>query len=273
MPSYATIMVHVDADRNSDRRVRLAAGLARRFHCALIGVAGWSLRPAFALDDPNNTGRNDQEREVMAALLDETERKFRSSAGQVEHIEWRGVLDYVIDLVPREARAADLIVIGREHVPGDLFYSLDPGVMTLRAGRPVLVVPETADSLQAQSVVVAWKDTREARRAVRDALPFLQEAQSVTVAEIGEAGVHPANQEHLDDVATYLRRHNIVATARTYPHGQDPVGVELVRIAKDQKADLIVAGAYGHSRLGEWIFGGVTRDLLSASSLCCLFSH
>jgi len=268
-----TVMVHVDAERNSDRRVRLAAGVARRFHCALIGVAGWSLRPAFALDDPNNAGRNDQEREVMTALLEEAGRKFRSGAGQVEHIEWRGCLDYAVDLVPREARAADLIVIGREHVPGDLFFSLDPGVTILRAGRPVLVVPEAVHSLRAQSVVVAWKDTREARRAVGDAIPFLQEAQNVIVAEIGEPEVRPATQTHVDDVANYLRRHNIVATAKAYPHAQDPVATELVRIAKDQKADLIVAGAYGHSRLGEWIFGGVTRDLLSASPLCCLFSH
>jgi nucleotide-binding universal stress UspA family protein len=271
--TYAVIMVHVDADRNCDRRVRLAADVANRFRSGLIGVAGWSLQPAFALDDPDNAERGDHERQLMVAALAEAGKTFRNSAKQTTSIEWRGVLEYVADLVPREARAADLIVIGRERVPGDLFYSLDPGVMILRAGRPVLVAPKALDSLSARRVVVAWRDTREARRAVRDALPFLQQAEKVIVAEISEAGMNPASQEQVDDVANHLRRHTVVATANVYPHRNDAVASELVRIAKEEDADLIVAGAYGHSRLGEWVFGGVTRDLLSASPLCCLFSH
>jgi nucleotide-binding universal stress UspA family protein len=271
MTPYAVVMVHVDTDRNSDKRVRLAADLAGRFHSALIGVAGWSLRPAFALDDPNNSGQNDHEQQIMVALLEEAGRKFRSCANRLTQIEWRGALDYVADLLPREARAADLIVIGREHLPGDLFYSLDPAVMILRAGRPVLVVPEAIESLNAHRIVVAWKDTREARRAVRDALPILQKAQEV--AEIHEAGADLGSRKRLNDVVNYLRRHKVVATAKADLHAKDSVAAELVRIAKDKKADLIVAGAYGHSRLGEWFLGGVTRDLLTVSSLCCMFSH
>ena len=271
--SYAAVMVHVDAERNCDQRVRLAAGVANRFRSALIGVAGWSLQPAFALDDPDNVEGGDHERQLMVAALAEAGKTFRNGAKQATSVEWRGVLEYVADLVPREARAADLIVIGREHVRGDSFYSLDPGVMILRAGRPVLVVPKTLDLLGADRIVVAWRDTREARRAVRDALPFLRRAKKVIVAEIGETGINPARQTQADDVAEYLRRHTVVATANVYPRGKEAVASELVRIAKGENAYLIVAGAYGHNRLGEWIFGGVTRDLLSASPLCCMFSH
>jgi hypothetical protein len=86
------------------------------------------------------------------------------------------------ELLLREARAADLLVIGRRHSRDDA----DPGVILLRSGRPVLLVPDTIAALPLRRVVVGWKDTRDCRRAVRDALPFLQQAKEVLLVEIGE---------------------------------------------------------------------------------------
>jgi nucleotide-binding universal stress UspA family protein len=271
---YAALMVHFDATPKAASRLRLAADLADRFQAALIGVAGRSYLPSFLADgDIAADERNDAERHEMMNLLAEMEKKFRTAVRHINHVEWRGKLDYANDLVPRDARAADLIVIGRKRDPDDLYYTLDPGLTILRAGRPVLVVPNGIDALAARRVVVAWKDTREARRAVRDALPFLREAEEVTIAEVCEFGTETQSQSRITDVTDYLLRHKVIVAAKSTLHTNQSIANELLRLAKDERADLIVAGGYGHSRLGEWIFGGVTRDLLASSAICCLFSH
>jgi nucleotide-binding universal stress UspA family protein len=274
MMSFAVLMVHLDGTPNSGRRARLAADLADRFQSALIGIAGRSYLPSFLADGPAaEAGQNNAERQEMMKLLAHVEKTFRAAAQQVRQVEWRGIFDYTNNIVPLEARAADLVIVGRKQTPGDLYFALDPGMTILRAGRPVLVVPEELDSLAARRVVVAWKDTRESRRAVHDALPFLRDAKEVMIVEVGEHGTEMQSQKHIDDVADHLLRHKVVVGAKAYLHTERSAAGELLRFAKDEKADLIVAGGYGHARLNEWIFGGATRDLLADSPMCCLFSH
>jgi nucleotide-binding universal stress UspA family protein len=174
--------------------------------------------------------------------------------------------------VSREARAADLVIVGARHAAGNVHDLADPGMILLRAGRPLLVVPDVVAPPQLRRIVVAWKETRECRRAVRDALPFLQLANEVLVLGIDEAQPETAKQ-HLSDVAAYLRRHGVVAVREVWRQPRGPVAAELLHLVRDEDADLIVAGGYGHSRLGEWIFGGVTHELLASSPVCCLLSH
>ena len=143
----------------------------------------------------------------------------------------------------------------------------------MRAGRPILVVPDIAHPLALRRVVIAWKDTRECRRAVRDALPFLQRAKEVVILELGEDGSESAARKALADVGCYLVRHQVVVADEIWRRARGPVATELLCFVQDEKADLIVAGGYGHSRLGEWIFGGVTHELLAGSPVCCLLSH
>jgi nucleotide-binding universal stress UspA family protein len=272
--SYAALMVHFDAGPSSQRRLKLAIDLANRFEAALIGVAGRSYLPAFIANNGTAADeRNDGERREMTHLLAEIEKKFRAAAKQVTQVEWRGRLEYANDLVPREARAADLVVIGHKQDARDLYYALDPAVIIVRVGRPILVVPDNVDSLAARRVVVAWKDTRESRRAVRDALPFLQAAKEVKIVEVSEQGTEAQSRQRIDDVADYLLRHGVAMAGKAYLHTERSAASELLRFVKDEQADLIVAGGYGHTRLGEWMFGGVTRDLLAGSPVCCLFSH
>ena len=121
--------------------------------------------------------------------------------------------------------------------------------------------------------MIAWKDTRECRRAVRDALPLLQRAGQVLIAQIGEDGSEPAAKRALSDVTEYLVCHRVIVAAEIRQRSKGPAGTLLLQLAKDEGADLIVAGGYGHSRMGEWIFGGVTHALLAASPVCCLLSH
>jgi nucleotide-binding universal stress UspA family protein len=176
-------------------------------------------------------------------------------------------------LLRAKARAADLVIIGRKQDPRDLYYSLDPGITILRAGRPVMLVPEKIDLLEARRIMVAWKDTREARRAVRDALPFLKRAKETVIVTVCEHATETEAKQHIDDVENYLLRHKVIVGAKAFLSAEQSIATELLRFAENERADLIVSGGYGHSRLGEWALGGVTRELLSESPICCLFSH
>jgi nucleotide-binding universal stress UspA family protein len=272
--SFAAMMVHVDVAEPRDGRIRLAAGLSARFHSTLIGATAWELTPPLmyggVVVDTEPTSGLLQE---MSDQLAQVGKHFGMVVGPGQPTEWRAAIDSPTEFLVRGARAADLIIIGRERPPGDLYRTLDPGATILRAGRPVLVVPNGMDSLKAERVVVGWKDTREARRALRDSLPLLREAVSVAVVEILPRGDEKPAQTHIDDVAQYLARHHIAATIRQPEHAAGSVAGELIRVAQKIDADLIVAGGYGRSRLGEWIFGGVTQGLLAASPVCCLLSH
>ena len=272
--SYAALMVHVGAGRIDGRRIRLAVDLANRFHARLIGIAGRTYLPPFLAEDPApDAERNDGERREMMDVLADMGKKFHAAAQHIEHVEWRGIPDDANSIVAREARAADLVIIGRKQDPRDLYYSLDPAITILRAGRPVLFVPDEIDSLEARRIVVAWKDSREARRAVRDALPFLNRAKEATIVTVCEHGTETQAIKHIEDVENYLARHKVIVGEKAFLHTEQSIATELLRFAKEEKADLIVAGGYGHSRLGEWALGGVTRELLWESPLCCLLSH
>ena len=267
--SFSTMMVHVDIERDCEPRVQVALALADRFHATLIGVAGCALWPAFMAGDVGLTESSQYDLQKVTARFDERGKAFRAQGRSLERIEWRSALEPPGELLLREARAADLLVIGRRRSEDDA----DPGVIVLRAGRPVLLVPDTIAALPLRRVVVAWKHTRECRRAVRDALPFLQQAKEVLLVEIGEDESQSRAKKNLADVAAYLVRHRVIVAAEVWRRPRGPAAAELLHVVKEEKADLIVAGGYGHSRLGEWIFGGVTRELLAASPVCCMLSH
>jgi nucleotide-binding universal stress UspA family protein len=273
--SYRTLLVHVDVDGEIDGRVRLAAGLADRFHSLLIGAASWMARPAFVVEavvlDPEPTEEGYEE---MRAVLGRRGKEFRACVGVARtQVEWRSSLDFPTEFIAREARAADLVIIGRDRKSYDPFRSTDAGALILRTGRPVLVVPPAIQSLAAKRVVIAWKDTREARRAVQDALPFLQVAKEVIIMEVIETGRVKDTMHRLKDVANYLSRHGVTAVAKWVRPIEGTASGALFRVIEEQSVDLIVSGAYGHTRLGEWIFGGMSQDLLTQSPVCCLLSH
>jgi nucleotide-binding universal stress UspA family protein len=271
--SYASLMVHVDVDANVDGRIGIAAELAERFRAHLIGIGGRAPMAVFPPDKPRNDKvPSDPHLRDMKALLDRKGQEFLAAVAKLNgRAEWRSELDFPTELVAREARAADLVIIGSKPTQ-DPFSALDPGTLLLRAGRPVLVVPEKVASLSLRHVAIAWKDAREARRAVLDALPFLQQAETVMIVEVIESG-REQTLHGVKDVASYLARHGVKTIAERLRPAEVSAADSLLRFIEDENIGLIVAGAYGHSRLGEWAFGGVTRDFLAESPICCLCSH
>jgi nucleotide-binding universal stress UspA family protein len=121
--------------------------------------------------------------------------------------------------------------------------------------------------------VVGWKDTREARHAVRDALPLFARAQQVTIVEICTSDEQDATQRRVRDVANYLQQHGVKCLTGVRVHTAGSDARQLIHVAKKKSADLIVTGAYGRSRLGEWIFGGMTRGLLDEAAFCLMMSR
>ena len=271
--SYATIMVYVEADSMPRERVRLSAQLASKFNATLIVVSARAIRPPILVGGIGVAALPDGIPDIEARLAEKAKWLQLVVGADRPKLSWRPAVDFPVDALAREARSADLVVIGPMLVPGDAYGSLDPGEAILRLGRPALFVPGDVAVLQAEHVVIAWRDVREARRAVQDALPLLHEASRVTIAEICKPGDEERAQARLGDVASYLARHRINGGPRVILHREGSGAAQLIKLAQEDGADLLVTGAYGHSRLGEWIFGGVTRDLLASSPICCLMSH
>jgi nucleotide-binding universal stress UspA family protein len=271
--AYPTVMVHVDFDTAMEARVHLAADVADRFESILIGIAACARHPPLARGGvaipPLLTQDNVDE---LKMALDQQEDRFRSIAGKgSRQLGWRSAIDLPSEFVAREACAADLVIIGRA-LAGDPYRFLDPGALVLRVGRPVLMVPRGLDRLHVERVAVAWKDTREARRALFDSLPFLHDAEKIFLVAVCAEHEAETAQHGVSNAMNYLSRHRITTATGLMPQAVN-ITEELLRVVHMERIDLLVAGAYGHSRLGEWVFGGVTRDLLRECPVCCLFSH
>lgn len=150
------------------------------------------------------------------------------------------------------------------------------GRLLMECGSPVLMVPPGSPSanLPPRRVVIGWKPTREAIRAVHDALPFLQVAEKVDLLIVDPTTGERELQVQLgNDLAAHLSHHGVRAEVVTAHAGEETVGTTLIKHAARIDADLIVVGGYGHSRLREWVFGGVTHELLGRSVKPVLFSH
>lgn len=272
--TYASILVHAEPGVLATRRVEAAAKLARRLGARLIGLGAEAMESVPAADPFGGYATAQwisAAQEQIGIDLKNAETAFRRDAAGVD-LEWRSVQDYPDRALCRAARAADLIVVSpKRQAPGA--RAADPADVVMASGRPVLIVPDGDAVLDDVCVVVAWKDTREARRAVADAMPFLLRAKDVIIQAICDNADQEAARFQVEDVAAALRRHGVAARAAVAQATKDTVGNELLKIAGAANATLIVAGAYGHSRMAEWVFGGVTDDLMHAPATFVLMSH
>jgi nucleotide-binding universal stress UspA family protein len=274
--AYASIMVALDLGIEAENRVKLAAQLANRFGSQLIGVGAQGIvEPTYTFEGSIELDPRILEAQVKQATDDlvNAESVFRRAAGIRNKIEWRKSFTPPEAFICEQARAADLIVIGRRGANDPITDSMrvDPGDVIMEVGRPVLVVPPEVTFLQADHIVIGWKDTGEARRAVWDSLSLLTRAQKVAIVAVAT----DPRGESTADVARHLQRHGVTCDKliRTGKAKEEDAAEEIIKVATEEHADLIVCGGYGHSRLREWIFGGVTRHLLRSSQFACLMSH
>lgn len=274
--SYATVMVRLELGKTNAGVLNAAGALAERFRSAVVGTAASQAlqipygEPYYAVE-VTELVRGQFQKEARDA-----EAEFRAVLGpRVEDLAWRSseTVEPLCEFFAREARSADLIVTAMDST--SLFngtHHFNVSDLVMRGGRPVVLVPPAAEQLKFDRVLVGWKDAREARRAIADSLPLLQAARHVVVVEVTPAERLAETREHLGEVATWLGRHGVQAETIASPGEGSDVG-SLARIAAEQSADIVVAGAYGHSRLREWVLGGVTYDLLIGSPRFALLSH
>ncbi len=254
--TYKTILVQLSYAGSPQAQLTLANALAEKFDAKLIGVAAHPLPLAVQADGSGLLVQ--QAVDGIDERLRELRDAFMSAVDADRVVDWRSFVDSPVRALAMEARAADLILA--DVMPNSAGSSEDPSGVVLSAGRPVLMASPGATRVDAEKVMIGWKDTKESRRAVRDALPFLQAAKSVSVVTITDEA--SSDSASATDVAGWLGRHGIKADAMAADSRELIAGERLVELVQEQGADLLVTGAYGHSRFMEWAFGGVTQELL-----------
>jgi nucleotide-binding universal stress UspA family protein len=244
------------------------------FGASVIGVSALAVPPPVVAEGVVIEAATAEDVKRMKATLAAKEDWFRNVVGLPrEKTEWRWDIDDPTQFLVNEARAADLIVIKSGPTSADQYRSIGPAEAILRMGRPTILVPGHVSELKADRIVVGWKDTREARIAVLHALPFFANASEVTIIELCRSHEQDLARRRVHDVAKYLLQRGVNCRTDVRVHTSDTDTSHLLHLAKEARADLIVTGAYGHSRLGEWMFGGMTRGLLKDAQCCLLMSH
>ena len=277
--SYKTIVVHLDAAARRAERLEIACTLAAGFDAHLVGLFALAALPVpFAFGGTAGTVLASEERWRTEAAAQAKQDFERAVARHGVKAEWREAPEDAVAAVRLSARYADLVVVGQDDGEASLrearIAERFAEEVVLTAGRPVLLVPYVGRfSSVGSRVLVAWNAGQDAARALSDALPLLQRARSVEVVAFDpESSATGHGPRPGAGIALYLARHGVKATA-AQQHASIDVGNQILSRAADSDADLIVMGAYGHSRAREIVLGGATRTVLESMTVPVLMSH
>lgn len=275
---YKTLLVPVDGRARSARSLEAAGKLAAQWDAHVVGlfVQPPNQIPAHARAEGSAVVLEEAHAKAVAEMTTRARARFDEGvkAAGIGRAEWRVGRGDPAAVMALHARYADLVLVNQTDPQDDSRTGFADTIL-LSVGRPVLVLPYAgAAAVKADNILVCWDAGREAARAVTDALPLLQRAKRVTVLSVdGRATAGGHGEQPGADIALYLSRHGVKAeAARTTSGGIDPGSVILSR-AFDYGSDLIVMGAYGHSRVREILLGGATRTILQQMTVPVLMSH
>jgi nucleotide-binding universal stress UspA family protein len=274
---YKTILIYLNDRRRAERMLEPAVFLARRYNAHLIGLHVYPSVISPPIPSPVS-------RHVAGTIL-EFERAESDAIGAIFAAmtanqpfvsEWRAVKAPLFEMptvVMDHARATDLIVAGQADPSWNFSLTMDfPERLALESGRPVLVVPNAGQHQEfGRSAFIAWKPTREAARATFDALPLLKGAEQVHILEVKQSADTPAIPDTSIEAA--LGRHGIKSILRNTVAPDSRVGDEILSKLAEKGADLLIMGAYGHSRVREYVLGGATRHIARHVAVPTLWSH
>jgi nucleotide-binding universal stress UspA family protein len=273
------LLVHVDDTKGCESRLHAAVQMARTHQAHLTGL--YVIPPVenflmYAVEPLSESYRERMQKPLLERR--DAARAMFDAATDDEEIaaEWRDTEGGMARSLNTSARYADLIIVGQNN-PDDPADKTEGVVsrLVLGSGRPCLVIPYIgAQETLGKHVLVAWNAGREAVRAVNDALPILQAAESVSVLAVdppsGKRGEGPIPSA---DICHHLARHGVHAEAASSVVKDIEIGSFLLSHAADRGVDMIVMGAYGHSRLSEMMLGGVTRSMLQHMTVPVFMSH
>lgn len=274
------LLLSLDSDEDASIRYDLAIQLARAHDAHLTGLYVRNAQAAGGLPGGASAEFGEQLRRAIAAQRagqDQAQAEAVSRFGDAasaagiafdQHAEddfgGAGAVPHLV----RYARAADLVILGKDgHNGRDIAHDV-----LFSSGVPVIVVPAIRQARVGRHVMIAWNGSREAARAVKDALPILERATEITIlcVDMSERG---RNIQPGEDLAGHLRHHGIQPTVDNIARNGQSVGDAIVSRMTDAGADLLVMGAWGHSRLREFVLGGVTRSILGQATAPVLMSH
>ncbi len=270
------ILVYVDGSRETPATVAAACSLTRDHDAHLTGLAVDRPPeiPGYATIEipPSALEIIQSQRKETAAKAREVFEKAVAAAGLTSRSRWSLAKGMPLESLSLRSRYADLVIVSQGNPEAQHGSSEDMvDDLILVSGRPVLVIPYIgAPDRFGKKVLVAWNASREAARAVADAMPILESADSVEVFAVEPNGIGDAPGA---DIAEHLARHGIKATANRTAGLDIDVGDVLLNQIADSGADLMVMGAYGHSRMRELVLGGATRHMLQHMTVPVLLSH
>jgi nucleotide-binding universal stress UspA family protein len=260
------IVVHMAYDRRHLARLRLSVGLAKKFdaHLNVVYATPNPDFPAGMIGRAASLAFLDDAREEEKAKVEAIKRELADECAGLRSWEWHEEHGGVNDLMARYAHLADLVVVEqepKEHVEDSIIFHMSDHLV-VSAGCPMLLVPWKWDRpVEGKRVLVAWKNTREAIKAVRGGMPFIREAEEVMI-------LASANDKFTDapgtDLATYLGYHGIEAKVL---EPNKKAGKGILKAAEREGCDLIIMGAFSHSRLRELFAGGATDHVMRHTTI------
>jgi nucleotide-binding universal stress UspA family protein len=272
MSDIKSILLHLDSSDRSAERTRIAARLAEAFDAKVSAV--YSVTPSLSRYPMGSKGPAGGLglQQYDDACRDKANRLFKVCSSGSGHMEWDEVVGDAIAHFERRAVYADLLVLGQRNdeapaardTPADFVFR-----QIIGSGHPALLVPFAGTfPTVGRTVLIAWKETREAARAVGAALPWLRNAQGVHAISYGEDAA-----TQLQSLQQYLSAHQVKADLHQGNFRDVDVGEDLKAKAAYLGADLLVTGCYGHSRAREWVMGGVSRTMLHTTTVPLLLAH
>lgn len=273
--SLRTILLHaMPGDRHNEKRVESAIALSSQTGAHLTAVytvppltiptyAAVPLPPEifdqyYAEAEANGTA-------VQKSLTD------KADAAGIQ-AEWHVVRGYPREALTAHARYCDIVMVGQPDPDQDAYSGTEGllGDLAIGAGRPILALPHAGPaSAFGKHILLSWNDSREATRAAHDALPLLQAADLVTVLVVNTED----DLASAEEISAHLARHGVKVEAKTETVSGLDIGDAVLNAVSDLSCDMIVMGAYGHSRLREYAFGGVTRHIIDHMTVPTLLSH
>ena len=278
MEDYKTILVHYDAGKAAPARLQIAFELAAPFDAHVVALYAVSAVPEPSYGYEAAQILREAQQRLHAEMREAARRSYDETVKRAgfERTEWRETRADALGAVALHARYSDLVVIGQQ--PPEMPAGVDKEFersLPLASGRPVLIVPHALERHPVgRRVLVAWNASREAARAVSDALPLLRRASHVHVLVLSpEISTAAHGEEPGADIGLFLARHGVKLTVSRYEAVGIDTGNLLLSRAFDLSADLIVMGAWGHSRLRELVLGGMTRTLMESMTVPVLMAH
>lgn len=269
--TYKNIQVYADNDNACENRILSAVNLSIHFGAHLSGLYSMRKMPlsvysgvasSVAVYDAFESSSLEQY-ELAKKLYDE---KVAMSGLDTEFLPLEGELHNDIAV---QSRYADLLVIPQNrNEESNLNMQYQPGNILLSAACPVLLVPDSKPvTLPPQSVMIAWDGGRESAIAIKAALPMLLEAGKIDLVSVS------SNEEMVKDITSHINRHGIEVETHLVEGSQAIAGKVLLDQAVLLGSDMLVMGAYGHSRLREMVLGGATKYMLKQATLPIMFAH